>query len=95
VAGRGDDVGSLALALAAALVLTPIVWQHYLLILVVPLAVARPKLSPVWLVPIVLWLAPTNGNGAWYQTVLVGAVAATMVAAVLWPAPSARWLARA
>lgn len=94
VARRGDDVGSLALALAAALVLTPIVWQHYLLILVVPLAVARPKLSPVWLVPIVLWLAPTNGNGAWYQTVLVGAVAATMVAAVLWPTHSARLLAR-
>ena len=76
VGRRGDEAGSLALALAAALVLTPVVWQHYLVVLVVPLAAAKPRMSAVWLLPVALWLAPTNGNGAWWQTPLVGVAAA-------------------
>ncbi len=88
VGRRGDDAGSLALALAAALVLTPVVWQHYLVVLVVPLAAARPRMSAVWLLPVALWLAPTNGNGAWWQTPLVGATAAVLVVATVRRRPS-------
>ena len=48
------DRRSLSLAVAAALVLTPILWLHYLVLLLVPLALARPRLSPLWAVPLVL-----------------------------------------
>ena len=88
---RGNECQSLALALAAALVMTPVVWQHYLIVLVVPLAVARPRASWPWFVPIVAWAAPTAGNGAPWQTLIVPAVAALLVFASIVPGtPSLR-----
>ena len=51
--GREDERGALTAAIAAALVLTPIVWIHYLILLLVPLALVRPRLSPLWLVLLV------------------------------------------
>jgi alpha-1,2-mannosyltransferase len=45
------DVATLTLALAAALAASPIVWIHYFILLLVPLALARPRLSALWLVP--------------------------------------------
>jgi alpha-1,2-mannosyltransferase len=45
------DVATLTLALTAALAASPIVWLHYLLLLLVPLALARPRLGVIWLVP--------------------------------------------
>lgn len=46
---RERDRRSLTLVLAAALVLTPVVWPHYLVLLLAPVALARPRLSPLWL----------------------------------------------
>ena len=43
---------SLTLALAAGLVATPILWLHYLVLLVVPIALARPRLSALWFAPL-------------------------------------------
>lgn len=65
---RGDhaegDRRSLTLALAAAFVVTPIVWLHYLVLLVVPIALARPRLSGLWLVPLALTVTEALG---WYR----------------------------
>jgi hypothetical protein len=43
---------SFALAVAAALVVSPIVWLDYFALAAVPLAVVRPRLSVVWVVPL-------------------------------------------
>src|SRR5207247_9557366 len=51
-ASRDRDVATLTLTLAAALAASPIVWVHYFLLLLVPLALTRPRLSPLWLVPL-------------------------------------------
>lgn len=48
------DRRSLTFALAAGLVATPILWLHYLVLLVVPIALARPRLSALWFVPLTL-----------------------------------------
>ncbi len=48
---RVRDRRSFTLALAAALALTPVVWNHYLLLLFVPVAIARPRLSGLWVLP--------------------------------------------
>jgi hypothetical protein len=56
------DSASLTLALAAALASTPIVWSHYFLLLVVPLALARPRLSALWLLPFAYY---PLGGAAW------------------------------
>lgn len=41
---------SFALAVATALVVSPIVWLDYSALAAIPLAIARPRLSPVWFV---------------------------------------------
>jgi Glycosyltransferase family 87/Dolichyl-phosphate-mannose-protein mannosyltransferase len=48
---RERDVATLTLCLAAALAASPIVWIHYFLLLLVPLALTRPRFSVLWLVP--------------------------------------------
>ena len=54
--GRGSagvrDRRSLTFVIAASLVLTPIVWTHYFVLLLAPVALARPRLALVWLVPL-------------------------------------------
>ena len=42
---------SFTCAVAATLALSPIVWLHYLVVLLVPMAIARPRFSPLWLLP--------------------------------------------
>lgn len=92
---RGDDVRSFASAIAAALAFTPILWQHYLVLLLVPLALVRPRFSPIWVLPVALWVAPREDNGVPLQTVLPLLVAAALVAFVLRNAqPSAGPMAR-
>jgi hypothetical protein len=73
---------SFALAVAAALVLSPIVWLDFYTLAVVPLAVARPTLSIAWFVPLATWGLPSSG----IATDAVWGVGRTMVlfAIALW-----------
>jgi alpha-1,2-mannosyltransferase len=80
---RGDDLRSFTAAVAAALAFTPVLWQHYLVLLLVPLALSRPRVSALWLLPIGLWLAEREDNGEPVQTVLPMLVAGILVAALL------------
>lgn len=47
----GDSV-AFSLAILAALTGTPIVWDHYLVLLFVPIALYSPRLSALWFVPL-------------------------------------------
>ena len=55
---------SFALAVAAALVLSPIVWLDFYALAAIPLATVMPRLGIVWLVPLVTWGLPSSGIGA-------------------------------
>jgi hypothetical protein len=59
---RERDAAGLTLCLAAALAASPIVWVHYFLLLLVPLALARPRLSWLWFVPLAY---QPLGEAAW------------------------------
>jgi hypothetical protein len=50
------DRWTFTLAVGAALALSPIVWLHYLMLLLVPIAVASPRLGPLWLLPLAFWV---------------------------------------
>jgi hypothetical protein len=79
--GRDRDVATLTLCLAAAFAASPIVWVHYFLLLLVPLALARPRLSLLWFVPFAF---QPLGEAAWPAgdaTKLGLALAATLVIA--------------
>jgi hypothetical protein len=53
LAKRPDgDRQAFGLAVIAALTATPIVWEHYMVLLFVPIALASPRLSRLWLVPL-------------------------------------------
>ena len=60
-ARRGDEARSFTCALVATLALSPIVWLHYLVVLLVPMAILRPRFSALWLLPVLLWLSPRPG----------------------------------
>ena len=71
---RGDDV-TFGVAVVAALIATPILWNHYLVLLLAPIALARPRLAPLWLLPLVLWATPhPESVGVVWRIVFVLAV---------------------
>jgi alpha-1,2-mannosyltransferase len=86
------DRRALTLALAAGVVATPILWLHYLVLLVVPIALARPRLSGLWFAPLALTIFelldlyrgwPRGDGWALASVALVTAV--VFVASVLLP----------
>jgi hypothetical protein len=83
-ARRGEDGRAYACAIAAFIVASPIVWLHSFAFLIAPLAVLRPRLSLLWLLPGALWFfAPGTGNGATWQTALTLGSMAFLVVALL------------
>jgi alpha-1,2-mannosyltransferase len=57
-------------AIAAAFLFTPIVWTHYLCLLIVPIAISRRRLTPLWLVPLAIWATPGQHGGKTWQVAL-------------------------
>jgi hypothetical protein len=51
---RNSEAAALGLVCGASLLLTPILWPNYLLIMLVPLGVLRPRFGVVWLLPVLL-----------------------------------------
>jgi Glycosyltransferase family 87 len=75
------DLSSFALAIVACILCSPIVWVHYFALLVVPLAIARPRFGPLWLVPLLYWLVPFGNPAPWQIVVSLGTMC--FLAAVL------------
>lgn len=82
--GADGDRRGLAVAVLASLVAAPLVWLHYFLLLFVPIALYRPRLSFVWFLPLLLWLTPsTHSHGVTWQIALsLGVVAVVAVRTV-------------
>jgi hypothetical protein len=75
-----DDARLFVAAIGIALLATPILWPHYLVLLFVPLALARPSFSPAWLVPLALWpdAGASSGGSAVRISVLLGLAGASL-----------------
>jgi hypothetical protein len=75
------DRRAFSVAIVASIALTPIVWLHYFALLVVPLALAKHRLSWPWLSLWVFWLLPAQANqGDVWRIVLAAAVTAVAAA---------------
>lgn len=83
------DRRAFAMAIAAALLLSPVVWLHYFCLLAVPIAIARRRMSMLWLIPVALPL-PISDSGSTFVTVWALGVAATVFVVVLRPTVRAR-----
>jgi hypothetical protein len=86
-----DDRRALVAVVTVSLLATPILWPHYLVLLVVPIALASRRLSPLWFAPPALWLdsAAWTGGPWWSGSLLLGVC--VIAAAAMWrrgtPAP--------
>ena len=84
--------------LVTGLIVSPIVWAHYLAIVAVAIAFYRPRLSPLWLMPLAFWAVPNmlpRGNLVWlllWHAMLV--LTLLPAAGVAVPELSARWTGR-
>ncbi len=81
------DRHAFVLALAAAFLFSPIVWTHYLALLVVPIAITRRTLTPLWFVPLAMWLTPGQSDGQTWRVLLGFSVWVVVLAASWRPAP--------
>lgn len=68
---RGSDLGYFAAALLSGLLISPILWMHYLVVLFVPLAIAAPRFKGIWLLPAFFFLSPLEPPPSDAQVVLV------------------------
>jgi glycosyl transferase family 87 len=83
VGRRGAEFRSYVLAIGATLAFAPLVWLHYFALLLVPVAMVRPRLAPIWFVPLGMWGFSTGtGNGTTAEAaVVLGLAAATILLA--------------
>jgi hypothetical protein len=88
-ARRRNEQGSFALALAASLALTPIVWQQYFLLLFVPIAFVSPRLGLPWILGLTFWLASSEG-GTTRDLIVAWATTAAAVGLAVARSPGAR-----
>jgi hypothetical protein len=68
-------------AIAACLIVSPLVESHYFALLLVPLALVRPRLSLGWIVPIAMWLAPVDHPAVWQHALTL--VTATIAVSII------------
>jgi hypothetical protein len=80
----GDDARAFTCAVAATLALSPIVWLHYLVALLVPMAILRPRFTGLWLLPVLLWISPKPGYAEGPLTAMPLVAAAILIAVLLW-----------
>jgi hypothetical protein len=82
---QDGDRRSFAVAVLAALAVTPIVWLHYLVLLVVPIALYRRKFAAAWAVPVCFWILPgQENNGRLGYIVLAMGLTALAVLLAAW-----------
>jgi hypothetical protein len=80
---RHDQMTAFTLALALALVSSPLLWSHYLALLLVPLALRRPRLHWSWGLPVLMWVSPLGMTVLHTWQVLVSWAAAAVMFLVL------------
>jgi alpha-1,2-mannosyltransferase len=92
---RADgDLLVLTATLGAAFLCSPIVWPHYLVILLVPLAVRHPRLSVAWLLPLLMWPTPLQSFGVFWCCALGLGLQVALLLSVSTRADYRRWLQR-
>jgi hypothetical protein len=92
---RGDRDASFTYGLVAALLLSPIVWLHYLALLFVPLAARSPRFNATWLIPIMLWAFKQQApNGLFWPFLVFWSCVALVACSTVRPGSGSRLLRR-
>lgn len=81
---RGRERDAFALSLVAMLVLSPLFEMHYLVLLLVVIALYRQTFGLAWAVPLLAWGTPANVSGSAGHVVQVLVVVAATCAVAYW-----------
>jgi hypothetical protein len=84
---RGRDRPAFALGIVTCLLATPIIWLHYFALLVIPVALVRPRLAPIWFAPLLL-LFPASEPHPWQVVVTLAVAGALTIFAIKEPQPA-------
>jgi hypothetical protein len=85
LASREDgDRRALSVAVVGAVMVSPIVWAHYFLLLALPIALARPRLSALWFVPLVLWATGAAALGQPHRLAIGALVPLVVLVGTCW-----------
>lgn len=75
-----DGVAPFAAAIVAAILISPVVWLHYLVLLLVPVAILRPRFGPLWVAPLALWVCPDGLAGPSFYPLALFAACGVLLA---------------
>jgi hypothetical protein len=90
-ARKGQDSTVLLGAIIVSLLATPIVWRHYFALLLVPLAISRPRLSAAWAIPVLLLVVPVTDPAMWQLGLTLTAIGALVYILVTRPSADVSW----
>ncbi len=80
-AGRAaNERASLVAFVGVMFLASPILWMHYLAVLLIPLVILHPRLDRVWVVSLALWVGPTGAPTLIENLIVVALVSSIMVA---------------
>lgn len=85
---KRNERNALVLAVVLMLLASPLVWSHYFALLLIPLALSRPRLSPAWGFGLLMWPVPPRANVAGWQEALAWVITALCVAIALGRKPT-------
>ena len=84
---RTDPIGSFSLSLLAMLAATPVLWGLYFSVVLLPLALLRPRFSIVWLIPFVAaWAEGRLYAGIFFSLLVWCGLGAPRIHRRIWPA---------
>jgi alpha-1,2-mannosyltransferase len=70
---------ALILVVALMLAASPLVWTHYFVVLLIPMALARPRVNWLWALPILMWVCPPSLHVRGWQELIAWLVASTIL----------------
>lgn len=70
---------ALTLTLFLMLAASPLVWVHYFALLLIPMALERPRMSWLWALPVLMWVCPPSWHVHTWQEAVAWLVAGTML----------------
>jgi hypothetical protein len=74
---------ALAMAVLVMLLASPLLWSHYFALLLIPLALCRPRLGPAWALPLLMWPVPPRQPVLGWEELLAWGVAVAVLLSAL------------
>jgi alpha-1,2-mannosyltransferase len=73
---------ALTLTVILMLAASPLVWVHYFALLLIPMALERPRMCWLWVLPVLMWVCPPSWHVHIWQEALAWLLAGTIFVAL-------------